>query len=70
MSAEQMREFAGRLAEHVRKEERQLFEGMQAHLSAVEMERVGRELAGRLAQNDESCLLPDERTRLRSKSED
>ena len=67
MSVEQIREFARRLAEHVRKEERTLFEGMQAHLSAAEMERVGRDLGEALAEVDESCRLPDERTRVRPK---
>ena len=67
MSVEQVREFARQLAEHVRKEERQLFEGMQAHLTPAEMEGVGRKLAEALAHTDESCLLADERTRLRPK---
>jgi len=65
MSVEQLRAFARRLAEHVRKEERQLFEGMQAHLSPAEMAVVGRELMIALAHVDESCLLPDQRTRVR-----
>jgi hemerythrin-like domain-containing protein len=70
MNGEQIREFARRLAEHVRKEERQLFEGMQAHLSAAELEHMGQALAARLTEVDESCLLPDERTRVRPKSKD
>jgi len=67
MSVDQVREFARRMAEHVRKEERQLFEGMQGHLSAAEMADVGRELVTALAHVDNSCQLPDRRTQVHPK---
>jgi len=68
MNIEQIRDFAQRLAEHIRKEERQLFEGMQAQLSSAEMEYVGRQLAEALASVEDSCLVPKDRTRLRPKA--
>jgi hemerythrin-like domain-containing protein len=37
-------EFAEKLSSHIRKEERQLFEGMQSHLTAGQLAAMGREL--------------------------
>ena len=61
--------FAGLLSTHIRKEERQLFERMQGLLTQEEMVAIGEGLQGALANANESCLLPNEATRLRGKAE-
>jgi hemerythrin-like domain-containing protein len=61
--------FAGLLSTHIRKEERQLFERMQGLLTQEEMAAIGEGLQGALANANESCLLPNEATRLRGKAE-
>ena len=61
--------FAGLLSTHIRKEERQLFERMQGLLTKEEMAVLGEGLQGALANANQSCLLPNEATRLRGKAE-
>jgi hemerythrin-like domain-containing protein len=61
--------FAGLLSTHIRKEERQLFERMQGLLTKEEMAVIGESLQGALANANQSCLLPNEATRLRGKAE-
>jgi len=61
--------FAGLLSTHIRKEERQLFERVQGLLTQEEMAAIGEGLQGALANANESCLLPNEATRLRGKAE-
>jgi len=58
MRSDEITEFARRLSEHIRKEERQLFERLQQLLPAEEMERVGRELDEALENASQTCSLP------------
>jgi hypothetical protein len=53
------------LAMHIRKEERQLFEGMQKALSAEQLTRVGAKLRRELEPAPSACSLPNQATRLR-----
>lgn len=62
-----LREFAASLSRHIRKEERQLFEGLQQHLSAQQLATMGSQLDQELAAAPKTCLLPNETTRLRAK---
>jgi iron-sulfur cluster repair protein YtfE (RIC family) len=50
------------LAQHIRKEERVLFEGMQKAMSVSELAGLGRELDGLLTAT--ACVLPNQATRL------
>jgi len=60
--------FIETLAQHVRKEERQLFEGLQKTMSPSEMAVVGAALQEALKGANQACSLPNPATRLRSKS--
>jgi hemerythrin-like domain-containing protein len=55
--------FATVLAQHVRKEERQLFEGMQKLMSAMELETIGAALERGLEAAINTCSLPNPSTR-------
>lgn len=66
LSASQVSGFGKRLSEHIRKEERQLFERLQELLSEKELDSLGAQLDEALRGADESCILPNEATRLRS----
>ena len=59
--------FAEKLPQHIRKEERQLFEGMQKVMSAQEFDALGTALDAALKNASSACVLPGEATRLRSK---
>jgi len=63
-----LRSFVNQLSSHIRKEERQLFEGMQQVMAADEFARVGRQLEEALADASNACILPTESTRLRPRS--
>ena len=65
LSAEEIVAFAKRLSEHIRLEERQLFERLQEVLKAEEFVVIGERLNKALQDADESCGLPAETTRLR-----
>ncbi|MBA3915017.1 MAG: hemerythrin domain-containing protein [Acidobacteriales bacterium] len=54
-----------RLALHIRKEERQLFEGMQQRMPAEDLAAIGSELNRELEAVSDACLLPSETTRIR-----
>jgi hemerythrin-like domain-containing protein len=56
---------AQRLAAHIRKEERQLFERLQELLSQEELALLGKQLDEALQNAAQQCLLPTEATRLR-----
>jgi hemerythrin-like domain-containing protein len=56
-----------RLATHIRKEERLLFEGMQTLMSAEEFSALGSALDRALKDSSTACLLPSNATRLRPK---
>jgi len=56
-----------KLAQHIRKEERQLFEGMQKVMSSHELDALGAGLDAALKDPSQACILPNEATRLRPK---
>jgi len=64
-----LRRFGETLSQHIRKEELLLFEDMQRRMSSESMRAMGEALDRALSEASESCLLPSEQTRLRSKSE-
>jgi|ERR1700720_721742 hemerythrin-like domain-containing protein len=67
MSAGGLPVFAQRLSAHIRKEERQLFESLQALMSTSELTALGAQLEDALKDSAQSCALPNEATRLRLK---
>jgi hemerythrin-like domain-containing protein len=56
-----------KLASHIRKEERELFEGMQRLMKPEELSVVGVALQQSLADASNACILPTAATKLRSK---
>ncbi len=64
---EDLRTFGETLSRHIRKEERQLFEAMQARMSAEAMSKMGEALDRALADAANACLLPNEKTKLHGK---
>jgi hemerythrin-like domain-containing protein len=65
MSAEALNEFAKMLSTHIRKEERQLFEGMQGLMNEEKLAVLGRELEDALKDAVQACALPNPATKLR-----
>jgi hemerythrin-like domain-containing protein len=61
-----LRTFAEKLAQHIRKEERQLFEGMQKVMTSQELATLGSALDEALKNASQACALPNEAGRLRS----
>ena len=59
--------FVEKLAHHIRKEERQLFEGMQKTMPAPELSTLGAALNEALKEASDACFLPNPATRLRPK---
>lgn len=59
--------FVETLAHHVRKEERQLFEGLQKKMTASELAAVGAGLQEALKDATKACAIPNPATRLRPK---
>jgi hemerythrin-like domain-containing protein len=55
-----LREFAETLSAHIRKEERQLFEGMQKQMTPEEMLRTGALVDEALAAAPQTCIVPTE----------
>ncbi|MGC2792956.1 MAG: hemerythrin domain-containing protein [Candidatus Sulfotelmatobacter sp.] len=68
MSTETLPAFAQCLSHHIRKEERQLFERLQQLTSPEEMSALGTRLEAALNGATQSCILPNEATRLRQRS--
>ncbi len=62
-------ELGEKLAAHIRKEERQLFEALQKHLNAEEMAAIGAALERALADASQICIVPTVATKLRAKDE-
>jgi hemerythrin-like domain-containing protein len=60
-------EFGDRFAKHIRKEERQLFEGMQRVMSEEQLDALGLALDRALAAASDACIIPTEATRLRAR---
>jgi hemerythrin-like domain-containing protein len=54
------------LSQHIRKEERALFEGMQKVMSTEELAALGAALETALKDAGQTCILPSDATRLRS----
>jgi hemerythrin-like domain-containing protein len=65
MSAAEVTAFARRLSDHIRREERRLFERLQQMIKPEEFAVIGGRLDEALKDADESCALPSETTRLR-----
>jgi hemerythrin-like domain-containing protein len=59
-------EFAEKLTAHIRKEERYLFEAMQARISAEEMGAMGAALEHELSGSPQVCAAPNPATQLRT----
>ena len=54
-----------KLASHIRKEERELFEGMQKLMKPEELSAVGVALQQSLTDASNACILPNAATKLR-----
>jgi hemerythrin-like domain-containing protein len=65
LSAESLSAFAQQLSAHIRKEERQLFEGMQQLMKSAELANIGLRLEAALKDASQSCILANEATRLK-----
>src|SRR5882724_2594817 len=63
-----LRTFVDTLSPHIRKEERQLFEGLQTQLSAEQLASIGKALDQVLADASNACIMPNEATRLKPKA--
>ena len=57
LTADELRDFAGRLSGHIRKEERVLFEGLQQMMSAEEMAALGAKLDEELKKAVQACAV-------------
>lgn len=66
-SAADLRELGQRLSAHIRKEERQLFERLQELTGKEQLADIGRKLDEALKDAAQSCILPTDATRLRSR---
>ena len=60
--------FAEKLAQHIRKEERQLFQDMQKLMTPQELSVIGAALNEGLKDASDICILPNPATRLRPKT--
>ena len=68
MSANDLQNFAEKLSAHIRKEERQLFEGMQRVMQPEQLASLGKALEKALAAGSDACILPAASTRLRPRT--
>jgi hemerythrin-like domain-containing protein len=66
MAPEDIQGLAARLSEHIRKEERRLFQHLQERMSVEEMTDTGRKLDEALKDSEQACILPTQATRLKS----
>ena len=66
MSSESLLDFGRRLSNHIRKEERQLFERLQQLMNQEELAAAGAQLEAALKNAAQSCILTNEATKLRS----
>lgn len=69
MDLSELQAFATKLAAHIRKEERILFQEMQQRVNQSEMDLTGAALDKELAAAAGTCTIPNGSTRLRSKAE-
>ncbi len=63
-----LKAFVATLSQHIRKEERQLFEGLQKRLSPEQLTALGQALEHALTGASNACILPNEATRLKPKA--
>jgi hypothetical protein len=66
ISGDDLLSFAQRLSNHIRKEERHLFEGLQKLMDSAQLAALGTQLQGALKDAEQACVIPNETTRLRS----
>jgi hemerythrin-like domain-containing protein len=66
--ASMLQKFVDLLSNHIRKEERQLFEQIQQLMSPEEISTIGIALDKALKPAQEACFLPNESTRLRPRT--
>jgi len=66
LDRESLEIFGAKLAQHIRKEERQLFEEMQKLMSAQELAALGKALDEAMKNASRACALPNEATELGS----
>ena len=67
MSTESLPAFAQQLSNHIRKEERQLFERLQQLMSAKDLAALGIRLEEALKEAAQSCILPNQATKLKAR---
>ena len=67
LNAAGLEDFIEKLARHIRKEERQLFEALQTLMNPEELEALGEALEKTLAGASKVCALPNEAARRRPK---
>jgi hemerythrin-like domain-containing protein len=60
----ELKKLGEKLAQHIRKEERQLFEGMQKIMGSQELASLGTALDEALKDASKVCALPNEATRI------
>jgi len=65
LNRESLRSFGEKLSQHIRKEERQLFEAMQEVMSSQKLAALGVALDEALKDAQQACALPNVATRLR-----
>jgi len=63
MSRKELSDFAKRMAGHIRKEERQLFESMQKLMDANNLARIGKRLDEALSEASQACIVLAEATK-------
>jgi len=68
LDLQSLEDFGQKLAEHIRKEERQLFEGMQRVITSEQMDALGAALDEALKDVSQACALPSEATKLRPRT--
>jgi len=67
LAPQSLQVFVETLAQHIRKEERQLFEGLQALMGPEQLTVLGAALGAALKDASQACVLPNAATRLRPK---
>ncbi len=68
LNANDLKTFGQMLSNHIRKEERQLFEKLQQFLSAEQLSAMGRQLNAALEGSSQACALPHPATQLGKKN--
>lgn len=68
MAGNDLLEFAKTLSTHIRKEERQLFEGLQRVMKPEDLSSLGRAFDKELQNASKSCVLPSAATRPRPRT--